>query len=145
MSGVNPTTPDEEFDNLTWKNLQTYVNNITEGMTGFIRSADTQSSVRGESFNRETYMFVRWQWLTLLAAQVGFTVAFVVAIVIHTARIGVDVVKSSNAAELFALQENRSQETRMAEKSQSWGIRTKVGKASEGILINSGGGWKLQV
>ncbi|KAL6918855.1 hypothetical protein FSST1_002881 [Fusarium sambucinum] len=145
MSGVNPTTPDEEFDNLTWKNLQTYVNNIAEGMTGFIRSADTQSSVRGDSFNRETYMFVRWQWLTLLAAQVGFTVAFVVAIVIHTARIGVDVVKSSNAAELFALQENRSQETRMAEKSQSWGIRTKVGKASEGILINSGGGWKLQV
>ena len=110
-----------------------------------LRTADKNGSVKGKGFNRETYMFVRWQWLALLAGQVSLTVVFVVAIVIHTARIGVDVVKSSNAAELFALQENKSGGTGMMEKSQSWGIRTKVGKASEGILINTGEGWKLQI
>ncbi|KAJ4252341.1 hypothetical protein NW762_010939 [Fusarium torreyae] len=103
MSGVSATTPDEKFDNLTWKNIHTYTDHIAEGMTAFLRTADAQGSVEGKGFNRETYMFVRWQWLALLAGQVGLTVAFLVAIIIHTARIGVDVVKSSNAAELFAL------------------------------------------
>ncbi|KAF4949052.1 hypothetical protein FSARC_13601 [Fusarium sarcochroum] len=144
MSGVAGTTPDEEFDSRTWKNLQTYTNHIAEGMTAFLRTADAQGSVEGKSYNRETYMFVRWQWLALLASQVGLTVVFLVAIIIHTARIGVEVVKSSNAAELFALQEDGSQGTRMMEKSHS-GINTKVGKASQGMLINTGGGWKLQI
>ena len=108
--------------------------------------ADTKGAVEGEGFIRETYTFVRWEWLTLLAAQVGLAVVFVIAIIIHTARIGVDVVKSSNTAELFALQgDNGPRGTNIMASTQSMGIKTKLAKESTGMLLNTGGEWKLKL
>ena len=57
----------------------------------------------GETYIPEAFVTVRWTWLAFVAAQVGLSILFLVCIACHTARLGVDVVKSSNMSELFAL------------------------------------------
>lgn len=61
------------------------------------------TSEEGETLIPETFVEVRWEWLAFVATQVGLSIVFVVCIAWHTARLGVDVVKSSNMSELFAL------------------------------------------
>lgn len=70
-----------------------------------IQESDTTSA--GEALQTEAFVIVRWEWLAFLAAQVGLAIIFLLAIVINTARLGVDVVKSNNLAELFAAERHR--------------------------------------
>lgn len=48
---------------------------------------------------------IRWRWLSLLATQVLFTILFLLYVVINTAIMDVEIVKSSNIAELLALRQ----------------------------------------
>lgn len=107
----------------------------------------------GTAFNSVTFVEVRWEWLTLVAAQSGLTLVFLLAVVIGTARLGVDVVKSSNMAELFALPtltfgDDSREGTKLRTQDHGFvykGIKTEVGKDVGAVLRKGSEGWRLEV
>lgn len=60
-------------------------------------------NINGGAWKSESYIKVRWPWLTFLAAQVLLSVVILVMIITETARSGVDIVKSSTLPSLFAI------------------------------------------
>ncbi|KAK0718032.1 hypothetical protein B0T26DRAFT_610228, partial [Lasiosphaeria miniovina] len=57
----------------------------------------------GTVYETQTFVYVRWGWLTFLAAQIGLALGFFVWTVAATRRLGTQVFKSSILAALFAL------------------------------------------
>jgi hypothetical protein len=113
---------------------------------------ETGREENGTALASVTFVEVRWEWLTLVAAQVVLSIAFLLAVVIGTARLGVDVVKSSNMAELFAMQELDCNGCSKASGGESraegvvyGGIKTEVGKDIEATLRRDDAGWRLEV
>lgn len=112
-----------------------------------MRESAEDGEVIGEALQRETFIKVRWEWLTFLAAQIGLTAVFIVVVMFHTARLDVDIVKSSNISELFALGNNNWSKSLNDEHGslKSSGINTKFHKDLRGRLIREDGVWSLEV
>jgi hypothetical protein len=87
----------------------------------------------------ETFVTVRWAWLAFVAAQVGLSIMFLVCVCWHTRHLGVDVVKSSNTAALFALGGLSSV------SRGTGGIRSLVGNEVRARLQKANGRWELDV
>ncbi|KAK7212663.1 hypothetical protein V2G26_019841 [Clonostachys chloroleuca] len=85
---------------------------------------------------------IRWEWLSFLVIQVALALVFQVVVVAQTARLGVDIVKSSNIAELFALQGSGD---KYMDDSLSRGISTTVTDEQYGELVKDTHGWKLHL
>lgn len=96
----------------------------------------------GETLIPETFVQVRWAWLSFVAIQVGLSVFFLVSIVWHTTSLGVDVVKSSNMSELFALRHGTSYSQL---PSEAMGIRPLVDPSIVAKLEKLDGTWSLEV
>jgi hypothetical protein len=96
---------------------------------------------------QENHIVVRWQWLFLLAIQIGFTIIFLPVVIYQTARLGIDIVKSSNMAELFALQDTQHCDAPPTDDRgqviKSAGINTQIDSNTTAELIKGNGGWKL--
>jgi hypothetical protein len=104
-----------------------------------MRTTGTQQ-VRGEAFFPEMILRVRWEWLTFLAVQLVLTIAFLVAVIIHTERMGMNIVKSSNMAELFALQHDYTEEALKIR-----GISVSVDGKTAAELFREGQEWKMKI
>jgi|SRR5688572_225217 hypothetical protein len=100
------------------------------------------TSQAGEVLVPETFVEVRWAWITFVAAQVGLSVVFFICIACHTARLGVDVVKSSNLSELFALRHNAAYSQLPSEAA---GLRPLVDPSIVARLEKSEDTWALEV
>lgn len=115
-----------------------------------MREVDPNRAKSGVAYRQQTMVKVRWEWLSLLIIQIGLTLLFVVAVMIQTARLGMDVVKSSNTAELFAFQgmhengagSNLAQET---DGLKYRGIKTELSPTLSGQLVQGEHGWKLKI
>ncbi|KAK0622019.1 hypothetical protein B0T17DRAFT_535678 [Bombardia bombarda] len=89
--------------------LQNVADNVAVSITNGIRSIgpfeDTQNAfmVHGTVYETQTFVHVRWSWLTFLAAQVVLAFGFFAWTVAATRRLGARVHKSSVLATLFAL------------------------------------------
>lgn len=108
-----------------------------------LRQTDEGGAISGEGSNYESFILVRWEWLSLLGCQVILTAIFLISVIIHTARLGVDVVKSANTAELFALGHHGERGIATLEHDRSEGITTQVDRATIARLRRSEAGWKL--
>lgn len=132
----------EERDDMLWANLGKMTGTIAQSVTTYMRNAEkTDGEVVGQVLQTETFVVVRWAWLAFLAAQMGLTIVFVVTVAMHTARLGVDVVKSNNLSELFA-QRGRGREE---EEEPLLGIKTQVDKLVKGRLVWTSEAWVLDV
>ncbi|KAF6839375.1 hypothetical protein CPLU01_01795 [Colletotrichum plurivorum] len=80
-----------------WEAVGGMAQKYTTGITNSI------PNVNGTAWQREVYVKIRWQWLTLLAAQVLLSVLLLAMIIMETIAADVDVVKSSMLAALFAI------------------------------------------
>jgi len=60
-------------------------------------------SATGTVLATESYVHVRWVWLTFLAIQVALSVSFLIGIMVQTAVWNVKVLKGSSTAALFAI------------------------------------------
>ncbi|VUC26724.1 unnamed protein product [Clonostachys rosea] len=153
FNDMSRSSPDTEIDEKTWSNVQKLTNNIADGMTAFMRNGDDHEMVNGIAYKEETFVRVRWEWLSFLVVQIALTIIFLAAVMIQTAILDMDIVKSSNTAELFALQGQGIErvptlngENALGERFQYKGIKTRVHGASEGRLIRDPGfGWKLHI
>lgn len=109
-----------------------------------LRQTDEGGAISGEGSNYEKFILIRWEWLSLLGAQVILTVMFLISVIIHTARLGVDVVKSANTAELFALGRHGEPGEGTLGKDCTEGITTQVDPTTMARLRRSEAGWKLE-
>ncbi|KAH8173784.1 hypothetical protein LIA77_05203 [Sarocladium implicatum] len=148
--GVVDGASTQETDTMIWNNLEKALDTTGTSMTNYMRELGVEAD--GTAFTSVTFVEVRWEWLTLISAQVLLSIAFLVTVVVGTARLGVDVVKSSNMAELFATSgqdsctECKSDEgLGRTEYDLSAGISTKVGKDVRALLEKKPGGWRLEV
>lgn len=143
----------EEWDVIMWDNLGKMTATIAQSFTAQMRkTAMVDSKVEGDVLQTETFVVVRWPWLSALAAQIGLTIVFVVGVAVHAARLGVAIVKSNNLAELFA--QNSSSRRSSQEQDDgvaggwtvsSTGIKTQVDEAARGRLVRDREAWILQV
>ncbi|KAF5011524.1 hypothetical protein FDECE_2355 [Fusarium decemcellulare] len=91
----------------------------------------------------EGYIFVRWQWLTLLLVQVALTIVFLISVMVQTHKLEVDVVKSQLLPALFAIETpiDIVQSRREADKDVAEVYRKAPRLA--GRLKKIDGGWEL--
>ncbi|KAK7216204.1 hypothetical protein V2G26_004207 [Clonostachys chloroleuca] len=94
---------EDEVERRIWSNLQKTANNMANTMRAFIRNADPDNHIEGKAYKQELHILIRWEWLSLLAIQLILTLVFLIWVMVLTAQLDMDVVKSSNIAELFAM------------------------------------------
>jgi hypothetical protein len=102
----------------------------------------------GEALSSETFITVRWGWLSLVAVQLGLTVFFIAWVAIHTRSLGLNVIKSSNLAELFAGRPEGwtpATSTTASDNAERMGIWPKDDERAIGRLVREGHAWKMEV
>ncbi|RDW66797.1 hypothetical protein BP5796_09546 [Coleophoma crateriformis] len=124
-----------------------YTQNMAISMTNSVRTyigygLTTQSIyVDGQSFAVETFVHVRWRWLTLLFGLVAASVVFLIGTVLTTSRYRVDAMKSNALAAVTVL--SHDARTYMGPAD----LRDDMSKKADGLMLrlNKGEkGWDLK-
>lgn len=111
-----------------------------------MRSHQVNGNITGESFDTETYIIVRWSWISFLSIQIGLTLVFVAFAAIDTAQLGVPIIKSSNLGELFALHHHSESLVRDSNNiDQQSGIGQTIHNGTYGRLVNNDNNWHLEL
>ncbi|KAK4043715.1 hypothetical protein C8A01DRAFT_32244 [Parachaetomium inaequale] len=76
--------------------------NVATSLTNTMR-AMSSASASGTVLSTETYVHIRWAWLTFLAIQIVLSVSFLVGIMVQTAVWNVKILKGSSTAALLAI------------------------------------------
>lgn len=84
---INPRTRNMTFNAFLYDNVTTHLDLMATSMTNLIRSAPTYTKmVEGEAFDLESFVDVRWWWMTLPLGLLTFTGLFLLATVIRSSR-----------------------------------------------------------
>ncbi|KAK3689266.1 hypothetical protein B0T22DRAFT_440752 [Podospora appendiculata] len=86
------------------KALEVFYQGTATVLSNYFRSVSNQS-VNGTSWQDEVYVHIRWEWLTLLVAQLLIAVAFLLVTILCSHSWGVPVLKSEILAPLLASSE----------------------------------------
>lgn len=93
-------------------NITATMANLATSMSNYVRdNGGAGTAVKGTALNMETYVHVRWEWLTLLVVCVLGTLCFLICAMISTKKHGAGIAwKSSALAALFhGLDERKSE------------------------------------
>lgn len=110
-----------------------------------MRQSKISEKVPGQVLTEKTFVVVRWEWLSFLAAQVGLTIVFLIAVIIYTARLHIDVIKSSNIAELLAIRKSADDLDADGADVLGGGIRRDIGDEFLARLQKDGPAWHLEI
>ena len=66
-------------------NVSKHMDRLATAMTNVIRSAPSNEMITGQSFSRETYISVRWEWLTLPIGLLMMSFIFLAATIFKSA------------------------------------------------------------
>ncbi|KAK0662518.1 hypothetical protein QBC41DRAFT_359614 [Cercophora samala] len=97
---------DQEKDQFRYDIVRNMSMNVAMGLTNVMFDSTTEalsSLVNGTAWQEETYISVRWEWLSLVAAQIGLSLVVLLLVMVQTAGLGVPVVKSSILPAFFAV------------------------------------------
>lgn len=104
----------------------------------------------GLAWRDETYVHVRWPWLTLLVAQVGLSVLTFILVVAQTAGLDIEIVKGSSLPALLAVKADEKASL-MEEQHHMSGTSSKIAEPLDlqatgitGAFHRSGRGWTLE-
>ncbi|KAL2204501.1 hypothetical protein CC79DRAFT_1325230 [Sarocladium strictum] len=115
-------------------------NSVATGMVNVFR--DYGEVVQGAALSPVVFIKVRWAWLSYLAAQILLTIVFLVAVIVRSALLGIDVVKSSAMATLFAMEQSSDSEQ---DGIVLPGLRRDVDKRTTGRLRRYHKTWSMVV
>lgn len=122
-----------------------------------MRGRPESEVVTGSAYMGILRVAIRWEGIAFLVVHTGLAILFLIAVIVHTARLGVDVVKISNTASLFAITAGSKLEVQWTPDGRwltSDGIkplldgkdpvenRSLVGKLRKG---EDGQGWRMEV
>ena len=115
-----------------------------------MRKEEVSGEVVGKTPIQETFIIVRWEWLSFLAAQLGLTLVSLLAITLHTASLDIDIFKSSNIPELFAnrgagASDQAPDDVGFGESTGLIEIKNGLDKTVQGQLLREGLRWRLHV
>ncbi|KAF6816773.1 hypothetical protein CPLU01_13755 [Colletotrichum plurivorum] len=79
------------------------VKRLTQNLASQITNALLDLNHTGLAWRNETYVHVRWPWLTLLVVQVGLSVLTFVLVVVQTAGLDIEIVNGSSLPALLAV------------------------------------------
>ncbi|KAJ0364990.1 hypothetical protein COL26b_012252 [Colletotrichum chrysophilum] len=121
--------------------------NIEIGLLNFLLE-EGGVFAEGTAWAKQTYIKVRWEWLTFLAVQICLSVVILVMVIWETATADVDIIKSSTLPALFAINseelaniEHRFEEGEpLVEKGHQQVVPRGIG----GQLYKTGGKWILR-
>ncbi|KAB5566193.1 hypothetical protein GE09DRAFT_1284036 [Coniochaeta sp. 2T2.1] len=108
---LSTESPDEEAQ---FKNAQGIASNLAGSITNHIRSGDTRymgdnakkATVFGTVYSPQTFVRIRWEYIGLLATQIGLTSCFLVAMVVVTSFSGTQQLKGSSLVTMTALSDD---------------------------------------
>ncbi|KAK3995837.1 hypothetical protein QBC44DRAFT_366221 [Cladorrhinum sp. PSN332] len=93
-------------DEAQWQTIKHASQNVANGITKGIVDPDSGavvSPVLGTALKEEIYIFIRWEWLSLLAVQVVLSLVVLIAVMIETRIMGTPVIKGSILPAFFAI------------------------------------------
>ncbi|CAN9085488.1 unnamed protein product [Alternaria alternata] len=123
-------------------NISTHMDRFATAMTNVIRSAPSKEMISGQSFSREAYVSVRWEWLTLPIGLLLMSFVFLAATIFKSAlekdQLGV-LKNSAILTLLYGVPDNmRTQLTRSSSRG------TPRAKAKElKVKLNPNMGWRV--
>ncbi|KAL2209524.1 hypothetical protein CC79DRAFT_1367709 [Sarocladium strictum] len=123
-----------------YNNLENMGESVAAGISNVLREYGEE--VQGSALAPVVYIKVNWAWLSFIALQILFTIIFLIAVMIQTARLGVEVVKSSAMATLFAIQNDIALNSQDDPRS---GLRRDVDKRVTGRLQRNENSWSVVV
>ncbi|KAK4195628.1 hypothetical protein QBC40DRAFT_18810 [Triangularia verruculosa] len=96
------------FEDVTRFNIIKNISqNIATGLTRALLHESVEASTSvvpgGIAWTQEIFISVWWEWLSMVAAQIGLSFIFLVLVMTQTSRLGVPVVKSSILPAFFAV------------------------------------------
>jgi hypothetical protein len=104
--------------------------------------------VEGEALAPVVYIRVQWAWLSFLASQIFLSILFLIAVIVQTAGLGVEVVKSCEIASLFAVDYRSLPTPSRSDTSTglvSPGLRRELDTSVRGKLHGDHTGWRVQL
>jgi len=123
-------------------NVTRHMERMAEAMTNVVRSAPSNQMLEGKSFSKETYVDVRWEWLTLPLGLLGMSFIFLTATIFKSSieKEQVGVLKNSAILTLLygVSDEIRSKLTR----SSSTGTPRHKAKELK-VKLNPNMGWRV--
>jgi len=104
----------------------------------------------GTVLETETYVHVRWAWLTFLAIQIALAVSFLLGIMVQTAVWDVKILKGSPTAALLAISADEkayleSREDMFLDSSGEEREATRKMKSIPCRFRSGGNGWELEL
>jgi hypothetical protein len=110
-------------------------------------------SASGIVLATESYVHIRWAWLTFLAIQVALSVSFLVGIMVQTAVWNVKILKASPTAPLLALSADdkaymEARENMLLDSSHGGGQESEMARKLQGITCRfrpGERGWALEL
>jgi hypothetical protein len=123
-------------------NITNHMDRLALAMTNVVRSSATKSMLRGDAYNKENYVSVRWEWLTLPLGLLCIAFIFLTATIAKSAveidRLGV-YKSSAYATLLYGLSDELQQKI-----TRSASTGTPRAKAKElKVKIQPNGGWRV--
>jgi hypothetical protein len=131
-----------EYNPWLYPNVSLHMDRLAIAMTNVIRSAASKEMLPGKAFSRETYVKVRWVWLTLPLGLLGMSFIFLTATIFKSAieREQVGVLKNSA---ILTLLYGVSDEIR-GKLTRSSSTGTPRAKAKElKVKLNANMGWRV--
>jgi hypothetical protein len=123
-------------------NLTNHMDRLALSMTNVLRSSVSKQMIHGDAYNKENYVSVRWQWLTLPIGLLCIAFIFLAATIVKSAveidRLGV-YKSSAYATLLYGLSDELQQKI-----TRSASTGTPRAKAKElKVKIQPNGGWRV--
>jgi hypothetical protein len=131
-----------QFNPWQSKNITDHMDRLARAMTNVMRSSTSKYMLHGEAYNRENYVSVRWEWLTLPLGLLCIAFIFLAATIAKSAveidRLGV-YKSSAYATLLYGLSDELQQKI-----TRSASTGTPRAKAKElKVKIQPDGGWRV--
>jgi hypothetical protein len=131
-----------EYNPWLFPNVSRHMDRLSTAMTNVIRSAASKEMVTGKAFSRETFVRVRWVWLTLPLGLLGMSFVFLTATIFKSAIEKEQVGVLKNSAILTLLYGVSDEIRGKLTRSSSTG--TPRAKAKElKVKLNANMGWRV--
>jgi hypothetical protein len=109
--GLEPFDPETQY-----QNIEQLANNIAISLTNGLREGGPTAGdgkdaavVVGTAYTPQIFVVVRWGWLSMLIVQVTLSSVLLLATAVVTRRRGLQVLKASSLADMFALRRDAPQ------------------------------------
>lgn len=131
-----------DYNPWLYRNVSRHMERLATAMTSVVRSAASKEMLAGQAFSRETYVSVRWEWLTLPLGLLSLGFIFLAATIFKSAIEKDQVGVLKNSAILTLLYGLPEDMRRRLTRSSSTG--TPRAKAKElKVKLNPNMGWRV--